>query len=280
MTAFLIHIYIYFSAHRRLLAGSLVLLTAVCLVAVAHLTYKEDISAFLPEGESHARINRLYQHISHSNRIILHFSSGDTARHDAAPLIEAIERFADILQEIDTLHRIPAVVRQIDESRMPEVAGFVRQHIPYFLTGADYARIDSLLATNQSVGALLEENKRLLMLPSGGMMQQQIMSDPLHLFTPVMEKLRDFQAGNPDDAEVHEGYLLVRTNGRLKARIWITSPYGVSETAQNEALLQLIDRASAETVRLLPGIDIRCFGAPAIAVTNARQIKQDSLVAV
>ncbi|MDR2810414.1 MAG: 1-acyl-sn-glycerol-3-phosphate acyltransferase [Tannerellaceae bacterium] len=279
MTRFFVDIYTYFSSHRRWLIGSLILLTTGFLLSISHLKYKEDIAEFLPDKEAHARINRLYQHITHSNRLIIHFSAKDTTVNDTERIMEAIDRFTLVLQEMDSLHTIPEIISQIDESRMFEVADFIRQNIPYFLTEADYARIDSLLPVSEtSIAALLKEDKRLLMLPSGGLMQQQISTDPLHLFTPVLERLKDFQAG--DQEEINEGYLFSHTNGRLKGRVLITSPYGVSETAQNSVLLRLIDRAIEQTEEFFPEINIRCFGAPAIAVTNANQIKQDSLLAI
>jgi 1-acyl-sn-glycerol-3-phosphate acyltransferase len=54
----------------------------------------------------------------------------------------------------------------------------------------------------------------------------------------------------------------------------------VSETKQNARLLELIDRAIRQTEALHPGLRITCFGAPAIAVTNAKQIKKDSVLAI
>lgn len=278
MSRFFIHIYIYFLSRRRWLAGSLLLLTAGCLLSVSRLKYKEDIAAFLPDQEAHARINRLYRHVSNSNRLLINFSAKDTAANDAERIMEAIDRFTLVLQEEDSLRTITEIVSQIDESRMTEVAGFIRQNIPYFLRAADYARIDSLLASAPFVASALEEDKRLLMLPSGGLMKEQIQADPLHLFAPVLEELRNFQAGSGE--EVREGYLFSRANGRLKGRVALTSPYGVSETARNAALLQLVNRAIERTRSFFPEMNIRCFGAPAIAVTNAEQIKKDSLLAV
>jgi 1-acyl-sn-glycerol-3-phosphate acyltransferase len=277
MSRFFIHIYTYFLSRRRWLAGSLFLLTIGCLLSVSRLKYKEDIAAFLPDREAHARINRLYQHISHSNRLLINFSANGAAADDAERIMEAIDRFTLVLQEEDSLRTIPEIISQIDESRVAEVGSFIRQNIPYFLTAADYARIDSLLASDAFVASALEEDKRLLMLPSGGLMKQQIQADPLHLFAPVLEELRNFQAGSGE--ELREGYLFSRVNGRLKGRVALTSPYGVSETARNAALLQLINRAIERTRSFFPEMNIRCFGAPAIAVTNADQIKKDSLLA-
>ncbi|MDR1557966.1 MAG: 1-acyl-sn-glycerol-3-phosphate acyltransferase [Tannerellaceae bacterium] len=278
MIRFFTALYTYFLSHRRWLAGSLLVLTAGGVLSLSQLTYKEDIAEFLPDEAANARINRLYQHISHSNRLIVNFSAKDTTGTDPERIMEAIDRFTLLLNEEDSLHTIPEIISQIDESQVAEVTGFIRQNIPYFLTEADYARMDRLLASEASLASILEEDKRLLMLPSGGLMKQNIVADPLNLFAPVFEKLRDFQAGNQE--EINEGYLFSRTNGRLKGRVLITSPYGVSETARNTTLLQLIDRAIERTGAFFPEMNIRCFGAPAIAVTNAGQIKKDSLLAI
>ncbi|MDR1918507.1 MAG: acyltransferase, partial [Tannerellaceae bacterium] len=189
------------------------------------MKYKEDIAEFLPDNEANARINRLYQHISNSNKLIVNFSTKDTSESDRERIMEAIDRFALLLTEEDSLHSIPGILSQIDEGRIFEVADFIQQNIPYFLTEADYSRMDSLLRPANSIASILEEDKRLLMLPSGGMMKQNIVADPLHLFSPVLEKLKDFQAGNQE--EINEGYIFSHSRG-LKGKVIITSPYGVS----------------------------------------------------
>jgi 1-acyl-sn-glycerol-3-phosphate acyltransferase len=246
-------------------------MTFVCF----RLNYKEDIAEFLPDREANKRINAVYQHIGNSNRLIVYFSGKDTTENNTERIIEAIDYFTLLLKERDRLHLIPEVVAQIDESRLLELTEFIQQNVPYFLTKEDYLRLDTLL-TEQRIASQIKEDKRLLMLPSGNILKRQIQTDPLNLFSSLLLKLKDFQAG--EASNLNDGYIF-SPDGK-KGMVFLTSPYGVSETAKNAGLLSLIDETGAEVEQHFSGIKLSCFGAPAIAVTNAGQIKKDSFLAI
>jgi 1-acyl-sn-glycerol-3-phosphate acyltransferase len=116
------------------------------------------------------------------------------------------------------------------------------------------------------------------MLPSGGLMLQNIVADPLHLFSSLLLRLKDFQVGANTDSPVLDGYIFSH-NGK-KGRVILTSPYGISETAGNTNLLKMIDQTAQQMAETFPEIKVSCFGAPAIAVANAAQIKKDSVLAI
>jgi 1-acyl-sn-glycerol-3-phosphate acyltransferase len=278
MIRFFISAYTYFLSHKRLLICSLFLLTIGLIFSFRHLEYKEDIAEFLPDNESNEHINAIYQHIGNSNKLFVNFSltSSTSLTSAQAQIIEAIDDFTFRLQEKDSLHTIPEIITQVDESQFLELTEFIQTNIPYFLTESDYRRIDSLLLQDRFVASQLREDKQLLMLPSGSMMKQNIVADPLHLFSPLLLKLKDFQAGNNE--ELNNGYIF-STDGR-KGRVIITSPYGVSETTGNTELLHLIEQTAKEVEQIFWDVKISCFGAPAIAVTNANQIKNDSILAI
>jgi len=275
MTRFFITIYTYFLSHRRLLIALLLVLLIGLSFSLSGIKYKEDIAEFLPKNENNEHINAVYQHIGNSNKLIINFSLKDSTQHDAELIIEAIDRFTFLLNEYDSLQTIPEVVSQIDESQFLELTAFIQQNVPYFLTEADYLRIDSLLSEDYII-AQLNENKRQLMLPSGSLMRQNIVADPLHLFSPLLLKLRDFQAG--DSYNVNNGYLFSR-DGK-KGMVILSTPYGISETANNTVLLKMINRIIEQTAQEFSMMKMSCFGAPAIAVENASQIKKDSILSV
>ncbi|MDR0863627.1 MAG: MMPL family transporter, partial [Candidatus Symbiothrix sp.] len=275
MNHFFITAYTYFLSHKKLLIGLLALLTIGLILSFLRLEYKEDIAEFLPDNEANEQINAVYQHISNSNQLIVNFSMKDSTLHDADRIMEAIDRFALLLTERDSLHTIPQIISQVDESQFLELTEFIQQNVPYFLTESDYARMDTLLLSDKFVTAQLNEDKRLLMLPSGGLMKQNMVADPLHLFSPLLLRLKDFQAG--DNEEVNDGYIFSR-NGK-KGRLILTSPYSIAETAGNANLLAMIEQTTQEVQLTFPDLKISCFGASAIAVTNAGQIKKDSLLA-
>jgi 1-acyl-sn-glycerol-3-phosphate acyltransferase len=276
MIRFLIATYGYFERRRKLLTGGLLLLVAGLLVSVWRLEYKEDIADFFPNTSANQHIHTVYQQIGNSNKLMVCFSPADSTLREPERMMGAIDRFVCLLGAADSLHVIPEVVSQIDEGRMLEIADFIQDHAPYFLTEADYLRIDSLIASEDFVATQLRENKKLLLLPSGGILKQSIRKDPLHLFSPLLFRLQEAQTGS--NRELNRGYIFF-DKGR-KGLVMITSPYGTSETKQNVGLMEMINRAMQQTMQEEPNVTVSCFGIPAVSVTNANQIKKDGLLAV
>ena len=62
------------------------------------------------------------------------------------------------------------VMMNFDVESVSDVASFVYSNIPYFLSDADYRRIDSLLAIPDYTAQQLARNKESLMFPSSGML--------------------------------------------------------------------------------------------------------------
>ena len=275
MIRFITSIYTWFSAHRKLLFLSLGLLMIGFVLSLTRLEYKEDISDFLPNSKDNERINAVYRNIGNANKLLLNFSSKST-ESDSETVIEAIDHFTSLLEEADSLHVIPEIISQIDETQMFELMLFIRQNAPYFLIPSDYSRIDSLLS-EPLIAQRLQEAKRMLMLPTGGIMESGITSDPLQLFAPLLLSLQNFQL-NESPYELRNGYLFSKNTG--KGMVIITSPFGVSETADNAALLSMVENTMRTAELLFPDVKITCFGAPAIAVANADQIKKDSILAI
>jgi 1-acyl-sn-glycerol-3-phosphate acyltransferase len=270
MTKFFLFLYSFFLSRRKLLFLSAAVLTAGMIFLCFRLNYREDIADFLPGGEANRRINAVYQHVANSNRLIIGFSGEATEQ-----ITEAIDYFTRVLTERDSLHRIPEIVSQVDENQILELTEFILQNAPCFLTEDDYRQMDSLL-TEQRIAAQIGEDRRLLMLPSANIMKRHIQADPLHLFSSLLLRLKDFQAG--ETSNLNNGYIF-SPDGK-KGMVFLTSPYGVSETAKNGLLLALIDEIMRETEQNVAGVSLSCFGAPAIAVANAGQIKKDSSLAI
>ncbi|MDR1671892.1 MAG: 1-acyl-sn-glycerol-3-phosphate acyltransferase [Bacteroidales bacterium] len=273
MIRLFVFLYDYFVVRKTLLVCLLAATTAGLLFSLLRLDYREDIAEFLPDDESGTHINAVYRHIGNSDRLIIGF----TKTADSIPavrIMRAIDRFTVLLDARDSLHVIPEVIAQVDDDRFLKLADFIIGNAPYFLTEAAYLRMDSLLQQQDFVSVQLRDDKRLLLLPSGGMMKRNIATDPLHLFSPLLAALTNLQAGSD---EVNNGYIF-SANGQ-KGMVFITSPYGSGETGNNALLLRMIEQTMRETEKEFSGVGVSCFGAPAIAVTNAERIKKDSMLA-
>jgi len=190
MTRFVLAIYNYLKMHRLLCALIFVALSTGLLFQVSRLHYKEDISDFLPLGNDHQNALKVYQNISGANKMFAIFQCQDSTQSDPDILVEAIELFTSEVEKHTPTDTKLQITSQIDIEKMSEMADFVYQNIPLFLTERDYARIDSLLASPDYIRRQIQEDKQMLMFPAGGLLSGNIQGDPLNIFTPVVSSLQ------------------------------------------------------------------------------------------
>ena len=276
MTRIVLSIYDYFKRRKLVCVCSLIVMTLLMAALVLRLRYKEDIADFLPLDDMGGKALAVYQDISGADKVIAVFQYRDGADEDPDKMAEAIETFVSAVADTDTAGIAGDIMAQVDMEKMFAIQDFVYAHIPYFLSDADYSRIDSLLARPDYIAGCLEEDKRLLMLPSAGMLAGGIQRDPLNLFSPVMEVLQSRSGGIR--YEMYDGYIFSPDMKRGLALI--DSPYGSSETDDNTRLVRFLE-SRADSLRVLcPDVEIHFTGSPVIAVGNSTQIKRDSMLAV
>ncbi len=284
-------VYDWMSGHRRWCLASLAVVTLLMVLSVTRLSYREDIRDFLPLDEEERAALNDYDRQAQTSLIVAIIEQRDSTVDDPDLLVEGVETF---LNAIDGLE---GVTVQTDFSQMEEQQVKAYRQLPYLLEAADYQRMDSLLLQPDFIASRLQEAKERLLMPMGmgSMVEADITHDPLGLFSPVVSLMRDTAMLSRFD--IYDGCLL--TADHRRALVLLTSPYGGSETASNERLLNLLN-ATADSVSslltpslltpdsslptpdssLLSPLTIRFCGAPVIAVTNASQIKTDSLLSV
>lgn len=269
---FIIKLYDYFRQHVSLLWTSLLAMVAVLACLVFSLSYNEDISDFLPLDTSDREALDVYQNISGANRLYLLFTNPD----DADLTVEAIDYFAETVHQNDTLGWCEELTTQFDMTQIQEMTDFVYDNIPYFLSDADYSRMDSLLSEPDYLVAQLERDKEMLLLPTGSLLASNLARDPLGLFSPVLQSLQ--QSNSQMSFEMYDGYIF--TPDMTRAVAMLSSPFGNSETEQNSHLLSLINDAISQMEAQYPGVKAHVVGGPEIAVGNASRIKTDSIIAI
>ena len=276
MTATILRLYDYMKAHRMLCVLSFVVVTLLLVVSVLRLSYKEDISDFLPVDSQHHNALKIYQDISGANKIFAVFQYRDTTKTNPEMMVTSVDAFVETIQRTDTAHRVANVMSQIDLEKLSAVTDFVYNNIPYFLTEKDYARMDSLLETTDYIHRQLQQDKQMLLFPAGGLLSDNIQRDPLNLFTPVVQKLQ--RADTSLKFELYDGHIF--SPDMQKAFVIIGSPYGASETENNAKLISLLQTCSKKVMAHHRNLDIHIIGGPVIAVGNASQIKSDSILSV
>jgi len=276
MTRTILRIYDLFRRSPLSASGLFIVITACLITAVLSLSYKEDISDFLPLDEKNQTALSVYQDISGANRIYAIISTSDKQQADPDSLISGVESFVENVESLDSLNYLSGITKTIDMEDMSSVMDEVYENIPYFLTDNDYTRIDSLLSTPGYIEKQLSEDKQLLMFPTSSVVGQNISRDPLNLFTPVLSRLQ--QGGMPVRFEMYDGYILSPDSQR--AIVMLESSFGAHESENNAKLVGLLHKAVRNIESENPNLTVHITGGPVIAVSNASQIKKDSILAV
>ena len=274
MSKLVLKVFDFFHTHRRPMCLMLILATLLLGMLVQRVNYKEDISDFLPFDSRDQDAMRIYQAISGADNILVLIGTEDSTQDAADKIIEAVDALKG---KLDTTELFGAtIMAQVNMEQMTSISDFVYRNIPYFLTQDDYKAIRQKLSSNDYVHSQLVRDKQILLLPSGGLLSDNIGKDPLNIFTPIVQKLSPHTSGF--DYELNNGYIF--TPDMQRALLLINSPYGSSETEHNQQLVDKLRTVANSVEAQCHGITISLTGGPAIAVGNAKQIKTDSIVSV
>lgn len=274
-------LYDILSRRRGLTLSALILLVGFMAMSVFRLSYKEDIADFLPVDDDYRQAMQIYQEVSAGDRIVLQFSLSDTSRIDQELLVSAIAAYGDTLALLDTAHWVPDFAVQSNMDDFLDVMGLMYRRLPYLLTVADYAALDSAWQQGSAdfITQRLYSTQHLLMSDAGAVLSDWLPYDPLGLFAPIGQRMKAFQ---PEQMtyQVYDGRLF--SHDQRYAVVPLQSPFGSSETSGNGLLMQLLDETAAR-LRATPQfaqVEVTQIGAPVIAATNAQQIRHDSLWAI
>lgn len=278
MTALFLNIFHYLKTRKALRVVLLIILVSFISFFASKITLEEDIAGFMPKGENSERIEFVYKNIGITDKIIVRFSAKDTTdESNRDKLIEAAELFYSHFDSLTTGNGyVKNIFYKIDQQQLIEVVDFITKNSPYYLDEKDYAQIDSLL-TPQHINSLLENNKKLLVSPSGMILKKNIIEDPLHISSSTLKRLQHFQFSN--QYKIYNDYIFSKKGQNLL--LFISSANTASETSKNKQLVECLDN-SINYVQSQLGDDyiVNYFGAGPISVTNAERIKKDSYISI
>lgn len=278
MTRFFISLFDRLQQRRWLVWLITIGVGVLCIWLAATLHYQEDISSFLPLDKQTEKYAAIYNKLGGQNKVIVVFEETDTTRQDISEnLQQAMLTYGDLLTERDTSGSVRNLQVMVNEESVMQIMQHIWQHYPLLLTADNYMHIDSLLTDSTFIGRTMEQNHSMLMLPTAGILSQSMPLDPLHLSLSAVTALRTMNV--TEGFDVVDGFIFTR-DGRC-GLVFLESPYGISESRENAQLAALLDSTIEAYHAQCPQSTVRisAVGAPLIAVTNAQQIKHDSIVA-
>ena len=264
-----------FSKRPRFFFSGLVLISLLLACIASRITLKEDISSFMPKSKDTEIINFVYTHNQLSDKIIFKISFKDTLNTDTDELKSYVDLWVEVLNN-NLAGYTQEITYQIDDDNITEVQNTIQNQIPYYLTSSDYARLDTLI-TPENILQTLENDKKILLMPSAGMMKQSILADPFHLSLPVLKKLQDF--GDYQSFKTDDGYFF--STDFKSIFLFIVAKNPITETKENAVFVEKLAQSTAFLDSLSNNsLKITYFGAIPVSVSNAQQIKADTIISM
>lgn len=252
------------------------ILTLVLLgLGASRIKLEEDITKFFPDDERVEKLNYVFRNSKFVERIVVMVSVKDSA---VAALPDSLVSFAESLairmdQELKPF--ISRLVTRVDDETVIKLFASVYDNLPIFLDDRDYVQLDSIVKPENAT-AILEANYRQLISPAGIVVKQIIANDPLGFSFLVLQKLKQLQYD--ENFELYDGYILTRDRRHL---VFFISPvYPPNDTGHNSVFIDQLNTLIQDVSKDHPQIHASYFGAPVVAVGNAKQLRRDSMLTV
>lgn len=265
-------IYRYFKTHRLVFWSCFVLAFGLPALIASRLHLEEDITSIIPKDEKTRELNEIFQQSKLLDKMILTIKSTDAATTTTDSLVVLADELAEKVNA-SLGQYVSEVAHQVDEDITFSLFDNIHEHLPVFLEPRDYASIDSLI-TPEGVKATLERNYRTLTSPAGLALKQFIAKDPSGISSPALKKLQLLQYDQ--QFELYDNHIITRDGRQLI--LFITPAYPKNNTGKNAEFLDGLDKVIDSLQLNHPGFTVSYFGGTAVAVGNAVQLRQDTML--
>ncbi|MEJ7587120.1 MAG: 1-acyl-sn-glycerol-3-phosphate acyltransferase [Ferruginibacter sp.] len=274
MAKFFTSIYRYFKKNRLVFFITFILSFVLAGYFALQVKFEEDISKILPKDKKTDQLNQVFQDSKFMDKLVLTVSledSGKTAEPDS--LVAFAESLVTSLQS-QLAPYIAKINFKVDDSLALQLYGTVNEHLPIYLNDQDYFSIDSLVAP-EKLKETMQQNLRTLTSPAGIALKSMIANDPVGISLLGLKKLQQLQYD--ENFELFDGYIITRDLRYLL--LFIQPAYPPNNTGKNAHLLKGLDNI-IDSIRVKGNKMVKAsyFGATAVSVGNALQLRKDTLL--
>jgi 1-acyl-sn-glycerol-3-phosphate acyltransferase len=244
------------------------------LYFASKISIEEDISKAAP-GEDE-RLNLVLKNLKTTDKLIINISLADTtAASDPEKLIAFADELVDSVNSTSFTPFIKNITGKMNDSLMSDVIEIFYDHLPVFLSNSNYAEIDSLIS-ERNVEKSLNNDYKTLLSPTSFIVKKFIRRDPIGISSLAYNKLKKLQFDESYDMQ--DGYVF--TKDRKHLLLFIDPAYPANKTSENAEFIDKLDKLLLSFQEKNNSIQTEYFGAIAVAVGNAKQIKKDVLLSV
>ncbi|MBL7793907.1 MAG: 1-acyl-sn-glycerol-3-phosphate acyltransferase, partial [Saprospiraceae bacterium] len=273
MSHFFFSLFDYFKARKWLFGLLLLGFMGVAVWLSLRLEFEEDISKIMPIDPEVSEMNKLLENSEFDDRLVVMVTFQDTSYRPETPdeLIAYCDALVDTLEKSLDSTALRSITYRIDESRFQEVYDVLYAHLPLFLEEEDYRQIADQLQPAE-ISVQVEGAYHSLMTPGGSFLKKYVLRDPLSFTRLALGRIQSFQID--DNYTIEQGYIVTKDYRNLL--FFISPAQSARETMINKRMLEKVDElAAVVSTRFDQKIAATYFGALAVAVDNATQIRKD-----
>ncbi|MBN8696757.1 MAG: 1-acyl-sn-glycerol-3-phosphate acyltransferase [Bacteroidetes bacterium] len=272
--------HLFFTSIYRFLAKRRILFFVLFLASIAFsvffaskLSLEEDITKMMPTDAKVERLNKVFKNSKFLDRLVVTISPSDTTKtSEPDQLIAFADSLVAKISLIDT-SLVKNITYKVNDEVMYDVYNTFIENLPVFLEEKDYSILSDLIKPER-IDSTMEKNYKTLLSPASMVLKKNILRDPIGITPYALKRMQSLQFD--DNFELDNGYIFTKDKKHLL--FFITPKPVSSETAKNTELLTQLDTAIHQCSRLNPKIHAEYFGGLAVAVGNAKQIKQDVIL--
>ncbi|MBL7703729.1 MAG: 1-acyl-sn-glycerol-3-phosphate acyltransferase [Ferruginibacter sp.] len=269
MEQLLLNIYNFYTKRRPALFITFAALLTTAGFFAWQVKFEEDISKILPKDKKIEKLNEVFQNSKFIDKLAITVSLKDTAATEPDSLVA----YADTLVENIRQKLAPFFTKinyKADDELVLQMFETISNHLPVYLDEKDYTAIDSLIKP-ETIKQTLEQDLRTLTSPAGFALKSIIAKDPVGISFLGLKKLQQLQYD--ENFELYDNYIV--TKDRKHLMLFITPKYPPNNTGKNALLLKGLDSLINN-----PGSNVTAgyFGATAVSVGNALQLRKDSVL--
>lgn len=259
-----IHIYDWFEKRRILLYFLLILIIGASGFYASQIKLQENISSFFGDGDKND--SNILENFKLKDRILVMVSGSEPDE-----MVETASSFSDSIQSLIDNGLVHSVITGVNQEIINNSSDFIYKYLPVFLEENDYIRIENELA-DSCIERSLGRYYSLLTSPSGFVISDILRKDPLNFGTHLLKKFERFSADF--EYEIYDDYIFNKDMTTLY--MYLEPTKSMTNTGENEELVNELEYTCKQLSN--NRVKVECIGGPIVAVGNARQIKNDTVL--
>ncbi|RAJ02601.1 1-acyl-sn-glycerol-3-phosphate acyltransferase [Chitinophaga skermanii] len=273
MGNFFIAIYNFFADRKWLLWLFTVAAFAFVAFFASRVQFEEDITQILPKDKKIEQLQQFLQNTKFADKLVVTLSLKDSTQTAEPDSLTSFAGSFAAAAEGSLKPYISKLQAQTDDGALLDIMQAIQQHLPVFLEEKDYSTIDSLITTDR-LKASLEYDYNMLISPAGVVMKKIIQVDPVGMSWIGVKKLQQLQYD--DHFEIYDNYIITKDHQHLM--MFVTPTFPPNETGKNGVFLNELDQVIDSLQQAHPAVQASYFGATAVSVGNAKQLRQDTML--